>query len=177
MNKYFKFYFFFFLIATGCGNISEKQMNLKKFSKEGDSLKKIFKLSHFNNPEISFDELLKPSVIMRYSELNCSVCVDSTIIHVKKLEKLNIPVIYVSSYSTRRDLILFKKLNELENDIYETNFESSLDSINMPYLYIVDEDYIQKSVYFPKKENMAEYMLYLRHITKTYFRENINLIK
>lgn len=163
----------FFLILYNCNDISKKKV-IKEFELEGDSISKNLIISSFNDNIRSFNDLPKPSVIMRYSELNCGVCVDSTVAYVKKLEQnLGIPVTYISSYSNRRDVILFKELNGIGSNIYKTNFISKYDSLNYPYLYVIDKDFVQKSLYFPKKENMGDFMLYLRYITKKYFEDNL----
>ncbi|TGV03438.1 hypothetical protein [Flavivirga rizhaonensis] len=172
-----KVIFLSFLILASCNNIGERKIT-KEFERKGDSIRGDFTLSSFNDSIKLFNDLPKPSVVMRYSELNCSVCIDSTVAYVKKLEQdLGIPVTYISSYSNRRDVILFKELNDIKSSVYKTNFISKYDSLNAPYLYVIDDDLVQKSVFIPKKEEMGEYMDYLKYIVKHYFEESLNTYK
>jgi hypothetical protein len=77
-------------------------------------------------------------------------------------------LIMIADYQNKRDLNLFKKLNRINSVIYKTDFKSDIDTLNLPYVYYLENDFIQKSVYFPKKTNMNEFREYLQSTHKHY---------
>jgi hypothetical protein len=125
---------------------------------------------------IYFKDIKKNTLIVKYSELNCKVCIDSMISVIKEFEKKNINVIYIADYRIKRYLYLFKRINKISNEIYRTDFKSSIDTLNVPYVYVIENDLIQKSIYIPKKENMMEFRDYLNEITKKYFSNSLKPI-
>jgi len=83
------------------------------------------------------------TLIFRYKEIHCNICVDSTITLLNKIskqldskERIN----YLGSYGNERDLAVFKRINQIDNAIYnlpEAPFHCEY--LDRPYLIFLDE--------------------------------------
>ncbi|MCB4807941.1 hypothetical protein LG651_06725 [Tamlana sp. 62-3] len=118
---------------------------------------------------VKLKDLKKPILIFQYSELNCGVCVDSVIVTLKNIDK-EIPYIYIADYKRKTDLYLFKRVNKIKKDVYRTNYKTDVDTLNVPYVYILDDkSLVQKSLFIPRKENILDFKEYLDKVSKHYW--------
>lgn len=116
------------------------------------------------------------TLILRYSEMHCDVCLDSVI------NKLNL---YQDSIGIQNIMLLtntdkinyirkFKRINNIHFNIYSTDnkLDSVLVDIGMPYLFVYSfESKRMNNVFVPQKENVkltSEYLhlIYLKYFTK-----------
>ncbi|NQU81976.1 MAG: hypothetical protein HQ543_10690 [Bacteroidetes bacterium] len=96
--------------------------------------------------KISIAELLNNNikVIFRYSELNCSLCIEEEIqILHKYINNIGIEnILFFSTYHSTRDLFLFKRINKLQNfkiyNLKEEQLNIPVDRLNIPYVLLVD---------------------------------------
>jgi hypothetical protein len=112
----------------------------------------------------------KPKLVFRYSELNCNVCVDSQIDFIKEfVNRYGYDnLIMISNYKYKRNLSLFKILNNINNEIYNMNvLDSSLDVLNIPYYFILDEQ--PTMFHFPEKFFPEDTKEYFKSIDNQYF--------
>lgn len=120
--------------------------------------------------------IINNTLILRYSEMHCDVCLDSVI------SKLNI---YQDSIGLQNIMLFtntenlnyikrFKRVNNIHFNIYSINnkLDSVLLDIGMPYLFVYSFDSKRiNNVFVPQKENVKlthEYLqsIYLKYFTK-----------
>ncbi|MFL1011686.1 hypothetical protein [Flavisericum labens] len=121
-----------------------------------------------NGDTVFLKKLKRPLLVIKYSKLNCNTCVDSLLSSLKRIKK-DIPHAFFTDYEYDRDLYLFKRINNIKSKVYKTKYKTSIDSLNMPYVYVLDEDLSQKSVFIPKKENILDFDNYLSEISNFYW--------
>jgi len=97
-----------------------------------------------------------PKLVFRYSELNCMQCVDQEVANIKSLaqEIGKEHIIIAATYDSIRDLFLFKRINNLEFPVYklpDEGFRLPLDQANVPFLFMIDEEFQSKLVFVPEK--------------------------
>lgn len=109
----------------------------------------------------SFSSTL-PVLIFRFSKINCSECVVKQIDLVKKLvQNHQIQYLMISDYSNQRDLGFFKRVNKINNIIYDS--KKLIDKENKtPFFCIYFNGYIS-DVFFPEDE--------FPELTEAYFKE------
>lgn len=109
---------------------------------------------------------------VRISPLSCSVCVDSTMISVRRFIKennLNNRIIIFTSYHTERDLILFRRLHQIDFEvlnIIEDEITLPVEKHKIPYMFILDSSLISKSLFIPEKTILGLTDKYLESIKK-----------
>ena len=102
--------------------------------------------------------------IIRYSELNCNVCIDSLFScidnHLNKKEKQQIHIL--ASYHNRNDLLIFKRINNLSYPIYRIDsLGISLENLNEPFIFVLNKDYSISHLFIPHKERPQDTRRYL----------------
>lgn len=145
-----------------------RKRNTNTFFTKGSSVSRESVLVNLNNDTVFLKNLETPTLIIKYSELNCQICVDSILKITNKLKEKNFPYFYVADYKYKRDLILFKRVNKIAESIYSTNIKSHFDTLNIPYVYIIDKDLVQKSVFIPKKDDIKKFQKYLNEVLSFY---------
>ncbi|MDP3446417.1 MAG: hypothetical protein Q8T08_26465, partial [Ignavibacteria bacterium] len=116
----------------------------------------------------------KPKLVFRYSELNCNICVDSQMDFIKEfLNKYGYDnFIMISSYKYKKNILLFKMLNNINNEIYNVEvLDSSLDRLNIPYYFILDEICQPIMFHFPDKIFPEDTKEYFKSIENQYFKD------
>ncbi len=94
-------------------------------------------------------------LIFRYSELNCKVCIDSTLNMLK-----NTKVIILASYKDKRHLDIFARTNKIANSIYKIDsLNLPIDKANLPY-FIKDQEIFIPLKEFP--ERTIEFLKFIR---------------
>jgi len=133
------------------------------------------KLIKENGDSIVLSNLVgeKPKLIFRYSELNCNVCVDAQLALIKTfIEKYGEEnLIMISSYKFRKTVYQFKILNNIRNEIFNVDFlNQSIDNLNTPYYFILDNTYIPKMMFIPEKAFPEDTEEYFKKIQNMYFK-------
>lgn len=108
-------------------------------------------------------------MIVRYSELNCQSCVDSLLFYAGQFaNKVGCENVQVwATYSNRRNFSLTERLNKKAIDILDArDFSFGLDSINVPYMFILNSDMTISNVFIPHKEFPDSYDWYFSIVEK-----------
>ena len=111
-----------------------------------------------------------PKIFFRDSELKRSVCVDGQIKLIKPLVKElgRENIILLSTYRNHRSGIIFKRINNLDVEIYnlgDQNLGLPPEHSNAPFVFITDSTLTARLVFVPAKEIPAlseEYYKVLR---------------
>jgi len=126
-----------------------------------------------NNKKIRLASIInKPTLVLRYSEFVCQSCVDNQIELLKKFgeETGEQNVLIISTYDEIRNLIIFKRANQLNMDIYNIEkLKIPLDSENIPYYFVIDESFTIKHVFIPNNGIVSLTEKYLDFIWNRYF--------
>lgn len=116
----------------------------------------------------------KPKLVLRYSELNCNVCVDTLLSCLnQRFAKLGMEhLLILATYHDERNYRIFKRINQIkEMYLIDSIVGSRLEEENIPYLFFVDNDYRIKYPFIPHKEVMQETHKYLDFIETRLKRE------
>ncbi len=127
----------------------------------------------FNEENIQVDKKLllctKPTLVFRYSNLNCASCILKNINTINMMvEKRKIRIIIISDYHSKRELGLFKRLNNIENEIFNCNLLSNNEN-HTPYFCIINEKGKLNNVFFPDDNFDSLTEKYLDIMTQKYF--------
>jgi hypothetical protein len=129
-----------------------------QFESENDEISSSIEVIDENKNKIQLKEMLskQPKLVFRYSELNCQQCVDTVFKRLKQLaeEVGKEKILILSSYSNHRDLLLFKRINQIDLEVYnlnETKLDISVEEVNIPYMFLLDNDFRAKFVFIPEK--------------------------
>ncbi|MBU1097491.1 MAG: hypothetical protein KKB34_13505 [Bacteroidetes bacterium] len=93
-------------------------------------------------------------IMLKYNKLNCSVCNDEEIKNIKKeFSKTNTEkIILISKYDELKELVIFKRVNNLHIPVYnlpEGMFLSPIDKKNYTYYFTTDSSLIIKDCFIP----------------------------
>lgn len=127
----------------------------------------------FNEENIQVDkELLlcaKPTLVFRYSKLNCTSCILKNINTINMMvEKRKIRIIIISDYNSKRELGLFKRINNIENEVFNCSLLSNNEN-HTPYFCIINEKGKLNNVFFPDDNFVGLTEKYLDIMTQKYF--------
>lgn len=122
---------------------------------EDEKVNPLTKLTTPDLDSICFIDLLshKPKLCFVYSNISCKPCIDNVISELNKISNNMNPndILLITDYVNLRDLILFAKVNKIKFKIYSINSLTQKGNLikTVPYLTVLDNDYITKSVYIP----------------------------
>lgn len=111
----------------------------------------------------------KPRLILRYSHIDCEVCVDSVVsqIHrITKREKLPELLILTDIY-TERDFLIKTRNKKYAFATYGlpgTNLGLPLENKNLPFLFVLTPDFKATKIFVPFKEVPYQTTEYLKEI-------------
>ncbi|HVU83441.1 MAG TPA: hypothetical protein VHC50_01280, partial [Puia sp.] len=98
-------------------------------------------------------------IVLRYSELNCNVCVDSAIAYFTKFSRRigEENVILLVEYASSDYLAQLIRMNQIKlPNIYrivnKEKFNVSVSAVDAPYLFVLDSSGVMKDVFYPRKE-------------------------
>ncbi|WP_345212059.1 hypothetical protein [Mucilaginibacter gynuensis] len=125
-----------------------------------DSLEKEFTLKKLTNGRYT--------LIVRYSFMDCEMCVDTLLTHVEKLRKqtkYKDILVITDSYSERDYLIKvtrFKRPFKIYN-LPETRLGLSIENKNFPFMFVLTPDMRVTKIFVPIKEYSAQIDEYLNY--------------
>ncbi|OEK06341.1 hypothetical protein BFP71_01300 [Roseivirga misakiensis] len=94
------------------------------------------------------------TIFFRYTELGCNTCTEEVI---KLLNTSNLKLEYLSTYQSKSYLNTFKRINGIEQDVYNVPLGQDLfplDSLNIPYFFVVDKFGKVVDAHIPIKEDL-----------------------
>jgi hypothetical protein len=127
-----------------------------------------------NTDTISFNEL-KNKIILRFTELNCEVCVDNTIKKLKELaDKIGYSnIVIFASYKRPIYYQEWKKVNDINFKTYNISRDSGLnlesEAVDRPYIFYVDHNCQVRNIFFPFKEDNERSTIYLNELARKYY--------
>lgn len=110
----------------------------------------------------------KPTLILRYSELNCQSCVDIIISSLLSDSSFNVNnTLLLGYYREPTYLYQFKRVNRINFPIYNIK-EIGLppDTLNMPYFFILDQNLTTHNVFIPEEGDTISIKHYLNFAAK-----------
>lgn len=137
-------------------------------------------IEDFNNKTYQLKELIneRSKLIFMFSELNCQTCIDMQLPNIEQLSK-DIGaenIILLASYSNKRDLFQFARINRIKLEIY--NFDKNdiqipiIDS-NVPFFFIINSNLTSNCFFIPEKSLPKHTISYL-NIVKHRFFDHLN---
>jgi len=126
--------------------------------------------------EIVFEQLVNtPKLIYKFSSLSCNSCVENEIRLLKnfasKIGEENI--ILISNFSDIKYMYNFKRINELNRfqiyNLKDNYIHSELSETNIPYYFIVENDFITKALFLPNESLNELTVRYYNLIIIRYF--------
>lgn len=125
---------------------------------EGLKISPNFILEKENSECVKLSELLsdEPTLIFRYSDLNCNTCVEAEFKNINQyLDKTNSNrLVILADYKNEDDLFRFKRLNQVEMPIYNSKnnkLNLPVEGLNTPYFFIIDSTLVVRSLFIPNK--------------------------
>ena len=140
-----------------------KEIDYLQTVSNGIRLKDNIHLINEENHTVFISAIEKPdkTLFFYYSITNCTDCVDREIERMKKSEHtLDLNISVISDHRNTRDLLLFKKANNLPFPVYrvvEEKIDLPISSVNIPFYFVLDKYYKTKFVYTPYQKENTEF--------------------
>jgi len=126
----------------------------------------LYEISNKQKNAYSIDEIITDeyTLVFYFTEINCQVCVKQVF---KIIQELNIQkVLFISRFSSARNLLVFKNVNDFQGNFYmiesTTELNGAMDSNNLPYLFILDSSGKIHDLFVPDKS--------IPNLTKSYLQ-------
>lgn len=123
------------------------------------------------NNQLFIDSIIDncPKLVLRYSSLNCHTCIDSLVTNAQKLSQVlgrdNICIF--AKYHSDSDFRVFWRTNNNYFRIFQVESQiTRLDSINKPYMFVLNSDNSISHLFLPHKEIPEMTKWYLDVVTE-----------
>lgn len=113
-----------------------------------------------------------PKIIVRYSHMNCNVCVDSLLAHAQAfaIAEGRDKVQVWASFEDRHGFSKLLRFRGYDMDIFDASgFALPFDSLGVPYLFVLNADMTVSSLFVPRKEFPHLYDWYFRNVGQRLF--------
>ena len=154
---------------TSIINSDEIESNFEAFYLYNNTFLPQVKLLDLKGDTISnFENLFdKAILIFRYSDINCSNCVNLELDRILKLS-LKIPIVLTVSYNRMRDLAAFIRAQKIKNQIYICdNTDLVFNNKLIPGCFILENGKVF-DIFYPKPENNELTIKYLSYVENKY---------
>jgi len=99
----------------------------------------------------------KPLLFLRYSHLNCNLCVDHSLNYLKSIGDSIGPenVVILASYNTMRELALFKRVNQIRFPVYriaDNSLGIPAEKYSFPYIFMTNKSLTVTHFHIPDKD-------------------------
>lgn len=129
----------------------------------------------FNLPDFLARAVTSPKLVVRYSDVNCNTCVDSLFTSLAgfsdRIGEEN--VIIMASYHNRRDLFVWKRLNNIRYNVFQVPHDQmglEIEKKNIPFVFILlPGNGAVHQIFLPMKENTERTRVYLEFIARRFF--------
>ena len=152
-----------------------KECRANEILLNGNEISRDWEITNLQGGRETLSDIMSDNtLVLRYSEMHCDVCIDSIV------SKLNIyqdsiglqNIVLFTSTKNMNYVKKFKRVNNIHFDIYGISnaLDSVLVDIGMPYLFVysfVDERI--NNVFVPQKENVKFTYEYLHSILLKYY--------
>jgi len=147
---------------------------------EGDVIDDLV-VSTQNGDEVSMKTLVGSSskFVLRYSELHCSSCVEKQILLFNKVvDRIGEDnVLIISSYTNNRDLLLFKRMNQIKLPVYnikDANLGISAEGADSPIFFVLSNNLRVSNVFLPLEYDPILTEEYHERIMKKYWDDEFS---
>ena len=104
-------------------------------------------------------------LIVRYNEFSCQQCIDSLFVCLNSIDPIN--CIILGEYRNSTQLGSFYRINQPKYDVFNCKKNIlPIDSLNIPYLFVMDTNLLINSFFIPLKEDMQQIETYLNIVSK-----------
>lgn len=138
-------------------------------------LKNIF-VTNEQGVKVSLNTLFdkRPKLVLRYSEINCMTCVDSSLVYIEKYKNIIGPenIIILASYQRQQDINTFKRVSKVHFKVYNTQnniISLPTEKLNSPFLFVTDQTLVAQGVFLPEKTIPKLTEMYFQIIIHRYF--------
>ncbi len=115
-----------------------------------------FVIKNANDEPIVLDSILTNNIlVVRYSELDCNVCVDTLINYAKKMSSQigSDRIVVFAKVTNKRDFHLLSRTNKNELNIYQVNSDITRhDGNSYTYMFVLNIDHTISHLFIPHKE-------------------------
>ena len=153
-----------------------KNRNAFQILAEGNTIDNNIYVNNDKDKPVLLRDILgfKPKIVLIYSEINCSTCVEEVLLNLKEVgEKIGVEnIIILGSYSNIRDLSVFLRINGVNFPFYNLKFQDLgifTEKSEFPYIFIYNGRDKAEQVFIPLKEIPELSETYLNSIMKKYF--------
>jgi len=107
-------------------------------------------------------------LIFRYNELDCNTCIISEIKIIQDILGPDNPGVKIlSSYTNEIDMFYFRRENNIQYKIYNTEDQviiKEIDELNRPYSFILSDKGEVNNLFIPTKDNIDQSIMYYSEI-------------
>lgn len=108
-------------------------------------LNKDLKIYDEKGDRVTLEKLIDgEKLVVRYSELNCNICIDSLITCIRR--RVNVigwdKILILATYHNKRDYYIFKRINQLEKIYQIDSIGCPLEEFNIPFLFFIYKFFI-----------------------------------
>lgn len=128
-----------------------------------------------NNKAVRLSDIISsPKLILRYSEMNCDVCIETQVRNLNRLaDSVGVrQIVLLVTYRDSKNIKRFIETHRVKFAVYKLDNElaSTLADIEMPYYFVLtpDEGRVQ-CMFIPHKENPELTKYYLNQIKSKFF--------
>jgi len=140
-------------------NNNDLNREFLQFSSSNKKINTSIALERENGKTIQLKDLLDSEykLIFNFTDINCNSCITQEVENIKKFtDSMGIKrIVLLANYRLSRDLIVFKRMNNLRVDVYNTNNQKlglKVEEYNLPYYFIANNEGETKQVFIPEKE-------------------------
>jgi hypothetical protein len=130
------------------------------------------------NKEFLLKELLgnKPKVILKYSSLQCSYCIEHALTYLHKYEDaIGLQnIIILVEYRNERDFLISKQISDIHPGVFTVyeNLTLPVDGLDLPFIIVTDSSLIPIKVFVPMKEFPERTNQYFKNELIKHFQTN-----
>ncbi|HLO92366.1 MAG TPA: hypothetical protein VK172_14470 [Lentimicrobium sp.] len=150
-------------------NLQNKNYLWYQATSDNTKLNKGLIVRNENGDTISIKNLFsKPSLVLRYSELNCQSCVDIILKSLLSDTSFNENNTLILGYYREPDyLYQFKRINSVHMPIFNIwALELPPDTLNVPYIFLIDNYRVAHNVFIPEQGDSIAIKNYLSFAAK-----------
>jgi hypothetical protein len=115
-----------------------------------------------------------PKFVFFHTQLNCNVCVEGIMTVLNDYQNILCPKnrLFFAAYNNKRDVTLFKRMNHLNNIVYNVKSVGlPIEKLNLPFCFVMDKDMKAECVYIPLEGDSLLFKKYLKLVNEKYFKE------
>lgn len=156
-------------------NNNDLNREFLQFASSNKKINTSISLERENGKTIQLKDLLDSEyrLFFNFTDINCSSCIAQEVGNIKKFANSTgvKHIVLIAKYRLSRDLIVFKRRNNLRMDIYNTKNQKlglKIEEYNLPFYFIANNEGETKQVFIPEKERPNLSTKYYEAISGTF---------